>query len=102
MEDELILADLGIAERRLERIEKDLKRGKSTELDKERELVQRCKTALEEGKPLRSLGLTGDDQNGSAASSSCPPSRCCWSLISTSKTLAMSAPTRRRPPRRRG
>jgi len=34
MEDELILADLGIAERRLERIEKDLKRGKSTELDK--------------------------------------------------------------------
>ena len=61
MEDELILADLGIAERRLERIEKDLKRGKSTELDKERDLVQRCKTALEEGKPLRSLGLTGDD-----------------------------------------
>src|SRR6266852_3966 len=29
MEDELILADLGVAERRLERIEKDLKRGKS-------------------------------------------------------------------------
>ena len=55
MEDELILADLGIAERRLERIEKDLKKGKSTELDRERELVQRCKTALEEGKPLRAL-----------------------------------------------
>ena len=62
MEDELILADLGVAERRLERIEKDLKRGKSAELDKERELVQRCKTALEEGTPLRALGLTGDDR----------------------------------------
>ena len=61
MEDELILADLGIAERRLERIEKDLKRGKSAELEKERDLVERCKTALEEGKPLRSLGLTGED-----------------------------------------
>src|SRR6188472_1394575 len=61
MEDELILADLGIAERRLERIERDLKRGKSAELDKERDLVQRCKAALEEGKPLRSLQLTGDD-----------------------------------------
>ena len=61
MEDELILADLGIAERRLERIEKDQKKGKSAELDKERELVQRCKTALEEGRPLRALGLTGDD-----------------------------------------
>jgi GTP-binding protein YchF len=62
MEDELILADLGIAERRLERIEKDQKKGKSTELDRERELVQRCKTTLEEGKPLRSLALTGDDR----------------------------------------
>ena len=62
MEDELLLADLGVVERRLERIEKDLKKGKSTELDKERELVLRCKTALEEGKPLRALGLTGDDR----------------------------------------
>src|SRR5215216_519611 len=62
MEDELILADLGVAERRLERIEKDLKKGKSAELDRERELVQRCQTALEEGKPLRALALTGDDR----------------------------------------
>jgi GTP-binding protein YchF len=61
MEDELILADLGVAERRLERIEKDLKKGRSAELEKERELVQRCKTALEEGRPLRALQLAGDD-----------------------------------------
>ena len=61
LEDELILADLGIAERRLERIEKDLKKQKSTELEKERDLVHRCKTALEEGRPLRALGLTGED-----------------------------------------
>ena len=61
MEDELILADLGVAERRLERIEKDLKRGKSTELDRERDLVQRCKDALEHGTPLRALPLAGDD-----------------------------------------
>jgi GTP-binding protein YchF len=61
MEDELILADLGVAERRLERIEKDLKKGKSAELDKERDLVQRCRQALEDGQPLRTLELTGDD-----------------------------------------
>lgn len=61
MEDELILADLGVAERRLERIEKDLKKGRSAELEKERDLVQRCQTALEEGKPLRALELAGDD-----------------------------------------
>ena len=61
MEDELILADLGVAERRLERIEKDLKKGKSAELQKERDLVQRCKEALEHGTPLRPLQLAGDD-----------------------------------------
>jgi GTP-binding protein YchF len=61
MEDELILADLGVAERRLERIEKDLKKGRSTELERERDLVQRCKDALEHGTPLRTLQLAGDD-----------------------------------------
>jgi GTP-binding protein YchF len=61
MEDELILADLGVAERRLERIEKDLKKGRSAELEKERDLVRRCQAALEEGTPLRALELAGDD-----------------------------------------
>ena len=61
MEDELILADLGVAERRLERIEKDLKKGRSTELEQERDLVQRCRQALEDGTPLRALELTGED-----------------------------------------
>lgn len=61
MEDELILADLGVVERRLERLEKDQKKNKSAELERERDLILRCKTALENGQPLRSLGLTGDD-----------------------------------------
>jgi ribosome-binding ATPase len=61
MEDELILADLGVVERRLERLEKELKKNKSADLDKERELLVRCREALENGQPLRSLGLTGDD-----------------------------------------
>jgi ribosome-binding ATPase len=61
MEDELILADLGVAERRLERIDKDLKKGRSSELEKERDLVQRCRQTLEDGRPLRTLELAGDD-----------------------------------------
>src|SRR5688500_20203849 len=61
MEDELILADLGVVERRLERMDKDLKKSKSPELDKEKQLLLKCKTALENGQPLRSLGLAGDD-----------------------------------------
>jgi len=61
MEDELILADLGVAERRLERIDKDLKKSRTTELEKERELMARCRQALEAGTPLRALNLAGDD-----------------------------------------
>jgi len=62
MEDELILADLGVAERRVERIERDLKKGRTAELDRERELVARCRSALEEGTPLRALEISGDDR----------------------------------------
>jgi ribosome-binding ATPase YchF (GTP1/OBG family) len=61
MEDELILADLGVVEKRLERIEKDLKRSKTSELEKERDVILVCKAALEDGKPLRTLNLAGDD-----------------------------------------
>jgi GTP-binding protein YchF len=61
MEDELILADLGVAERRLERLEKDLKKSRSADLEKERDAITLCKTTLEDGKPLRTLDLKGDD-----------------------------------------
>ena len=61
MEDEVILADLGVAERRLERLEKDLKKMRSTDLEQERDLLQRCRDALENGTPLRALELTGAD-----------------------------------------
>src|SRR5256885_13804716 len=60
MEDELILADLGLAERRLERIEKDLKKSKTADLERERDVVTLCRTTLEEGRPLRSLDLKGE------------------------------------------
>jgi GTP-binding protein YchF len=61
MEDELILADLGVAERRLERLEKDLKKSKTADLEKERDVITLCKTTLEDGRPLRALDLKGDD-----------------------------------------
>src|SRR2546422_1701133 len=61
MEDELILADLGVLERRLERLEKDLKKARTPELEQERDLVHRCKAALEDRRPLRALELTGED-----------------------------------------
>jgi hypothetical protein len=61
MEDELMLADLGVVERRLERLERDLKKGVSADLTKEQEILQRCREALEHGKPLRDLDLPAED-----------------------------------------
>ena len=61
MEDELILADLGIAERRLDRLARDLKKGRNTELERERDVLTRCRAALEEGVALRALELASDD-----------------------------------------
>src|SRR5215216_4842336 len=61
MEDELILADLGVAERRQERIEKDIRKSRTADLERERDVMIRCKDALEAGTPLRALDLAGDD-----------------------------------------
>jgi GTP-binding protein YchF len=61
MEDEIILADLGVVERRLERLERDLKKGQSADLRKEQEILLRCRAALEEGRALRALDLAADD-----------------------------------------
>jgi GTP-binding protein YchF len=61
MEDEVILADLGVVERRLERLERDLKKGPSADLRKEQEILLRCRVALEEGRALRALDLSADD-----------------------------------------
>jgi GTP-binding protein YchF len=61
MEDEVILADLGVVERRLERLERDLKKGNNPELGREKDVLLRCRTALEGGQALRALGLEPDD-----------------------------------------
>lgn len=55
---ELLLADLAVVEKRLERLTKDLKKMKNPELESEYALLQRCQEALEAAHPLRSLTLT--------------------------------------------
>jgi ribosome-binding ATPase len=62
VEVELILSDLVVVEKRLERLEKDRKKIKSPELDKEYDLLQRCKTMLEDNQPLRRLSLSPEDE----------------------------------------
>ena len=62
MEDELLLADLAVTEKRLARLERDLKKGRTPELERERDLLFRCKAALEEGRPLRGVEMTDDER----------------------------------------
>ncbi len=59
---ELIVSDLVVVEKRMERVEKDRKKSRSAELDREFDLLQRCKTALEDNRPLRTLELTAEEE----------------------------------------
>jgi GTP-binding protein YchF len=61
MEDEVILADLGVVERRLERLERDLKKTNTPDLKKERDILLGCREALESGRALRALDLGAED-----------------------------------------
>ncbi|HZQ69850.1 MAG TPA: DUF933 domain-containing protein, partial [Terriglobales bacterium] len=62
VEFDLMVSDLGQIEKRLERLEKDLKKMKTPELEKEFELLQRAKAHLESEKPLREMEMTPEDK----------------------------------------
>ena len=55
VEIELLLYDLEQASKRIERLEKDLKKKKETGLETEFALMSRCRKALEAEQPLREL-----------------------------------------------
>ncbi len=62
VETELILSDLVVVEKRLERLEKDRKKIKNPELDREFALLERAKTTLEQDQALRTLELSADEE----------------------------------------
>ena len=59
---ELILSDLVVVEKRMERVDKDRKKIKSPELDREAEMLARCQKVLEENRPLREMELSAEDE----------------------------------------
>ena len=61
LELELMLADLDQIERRLERVEKDLKKKKEPALEHERAVLEKCKTHLEQEKALREIELLPEE-----------------------------------------
>src|SRR6201998_4298495 len=59
---ELMLTDLDPIARRIERVEKDLKKKREPVLEQELVLLQHCKTAIESEKPLRELEFQPDER----------------------------------------
>jgi ribosome-binding ATPase len=59
---ELMLADIGSIEKRMERLEKDLKRGKTPALLKEMDYLVRAKAWLESEKPLREMETDSEEK----------------------------------------
>ena len=62
VEIELILNDLEQASKRMERLEKDIKKKKDPLLETELQLLQRCRKALEAETPLRELEFKPEEQ----------------------------------------
>jgi hypothetical protein len=61
METELILADLEVAQRRVERLELNLKKAKNKDDEAELPVIRRCLEALERETPIREIDLHEDD-----------------------------------------
>ena len=62
LELELILSDHDQITRRLEKLEKDLKKKRDPLLELEKTVLEKCKTHLEAEKPLRELELTPEER----------------------------------------
>ena len=61
---EFALADLGVVERRVERLDREAQHGTPAEreaADRERGILERLRGALSDGRPIRDIGLTEDD-----------------------------------------
>src|ERR1700746_3866639 len=62
VEMELVLSDLVVVEKRLERLEKERKKIKNPENDREFELLEKSKATLEANRPLREMALDADNE----------------------------------------
>src|SRR6266536_5148700 len=62
VEFDLMVSDLGQIEKRMERVEKDIKKMRSADLEKEAELLKKAKAHLETERPLRELEMSPEDK----------------------------------------
>jgi len=62
VEFDLMVSDLGQIEKRQERVEKDLKKMRSADLEKEFDLLKRARAHVEAERPLRELEMSPEDK----------------------------------------
>lgn len=62
LNSDVLLADLAVVEKRLERVTKDLGKMKQEALQREQRLLRRCQEALEAARPLRCLEFGADER----------------------------------------
>jgi hypothetical protein len=62
VEMELVLSDLVVVEKRMDRVDRDRKKIRNPELDKDFALLERLKAELEANRPLRGLTFDADDE----------------------------------------
>jgi ribosome-binding ATPase YchF (GTP1/OBG family) len=62
VEMELIISDTVVVEKRIERLHKELKRGKNVEFEKELALLERIKVELEANRAIRVLDFDDEDE----------------------------------------
>ena len=61
LETELLLADLAVADARLERLARELGKRKAADLEAERAALEKCRPALAAGTPLREVALSANE-----------------------------------------
>jgi len=62
VEFDLMVSDLTQVEKRIERVEKDMKKGRTSELEREHALLLRSKDSLEKEIPLRELEMSPEEK----------------------------------------
>ncbi len=58
---ELVLSDMAMIEKRIERVKTDLRKVKRPELEKELHVLEKCQQQLEAERPVRTMGLHSDE-----------------------------------------
>ncbi len=61
IEEEFILSDQLVVEKRLERLKKDIQKRRDPDLERERDLLERCLSVLEAEKPLRNESFDANE-----------------------------------------